>query len=187
MDKKRQKDLLNLSRKVLENELLDRRNDLEIYDIDPFQHPNGLFVTLKKKGKLRGCIGRIESELSLFQNVIDLSKAAAFEDQRFNKVTRKELDQIVIEISILTIPEEVEGISSYDKIRKIRPKTDGVVLSAGGRHATYLPQVWDSIPIREDFISDLCQKAGLQKDYWKNNMINISTYQVEHFDEDTSI
>lgn len=184
MDKKNKKELLALARKVLENELLNSRNDLEIYETEPFQQQNGVFVTLLIKGNLRGCIGRIESHLPLYQNVIDLSKAAAFEDHRFNRLTSKELNEIVIEISLLTVPKEVGGISSFDKMMKIRPKKDGVVLSAKGKHATFLPQVWDSIPIREDFISNLCQKAGLSKDYWKNNLINLSTYQVEHFQED---
>jgi len=184
MDIKHQKDLLILARKVLENELLGRGNDLEIYDIEAFQQENGIFVTLLKKGNLRGCIGRIESDLPLFQNIIDLTKAAAFEDHRFDPLAEKELKQVIIEISILTIPELVEGISSFEKIMKIRPKKDGVVLSAKGRRATFLPQVWESIPIREDFVGDLCRKAGLSRDYWENNPINLSTYQVEHFQED---
>ncbi len=184
MDIKNQKKLLALARKVLENEFFKGRNDLDIYDIELFQQQNGVFVTLLKKGNLRGCIGRIESELSLYQNVIDLSKAAAFDDHRFDKLSSKELKDIVIEISLLTIPKEVEGISSFDKIMKIRPKKDGVVLTANGKRATFLPQVWDSIPIREDFISDLCRKAGLSKHFWKENLINLSTYQVEYFKED---
>ena len=178
------KKLLTLARKVLENELYDSHNSLEAYNIDALQQKNGVFVTLLKNDTLRGCIGRIESDLSLYQNVIDLSKAAAFKDHRFEKVAAKELEKITIEISILSIPKAVEGISSYEKIMKLRPKKDGVVLSAEGKRATFLPQVWDSLAIREDFISDLCRKAGLSRNYWKNNLVDISTYQVDFFKED---
>jgi len=169
---------------VLENELYNSHNDLEKYNIEALQQKNGVFVTLLKNENLRGCIGRIESDLSLYQNVIHLSKAAAFNDHRFDKVTAEELEKIIIEISILSIPKTVEGISSFDKIMKIRPRKDGVVLSAGSKSATFLPQVWDTLAIREDFISDLCRKAGLSKAYWKNNPIEISTYQVDFFKED---
>lgn len=183
IDAQNQKKLLELARKTLENELLGRANDLEIYNIEPLRQPNGVFVTLLKKGNLRGCIGRIESELSLYQNVIELTQASAFNDHRFSPLKASELDDIVIEISVLSIPESVEGDSTVEKVMKIRPKKDGVVLSAAGRRATFLPQVWESIPIREDFISDLCRKAGLSRDYWKYNPVALSTYQVEHFQE----
>jgi len=176
--------LLSLSRKVLENELFNSHNNLKTFNVKPFQQKNGVFVTLLKNKKLRGCIGRIESDQTLFQNVIDLSKAAAFDDHRFEQLSAKELDKIVIEISILSVPKTVEGISSFDKIMQLKPKKDGVVLSASGKKATYLPQVWDTIPIREDFVSDLCFKAGLSRDHWKVNPINISTYQVDFFKED---
>ncbi len=178
------KKLLTLARTVLENELYDIHNNLEAFNIDALQQENGVFVTLLKNDTLRGCIGRIESDLSLYQNVIDLSKAAAFNDHRFEKVTAKELEKITIEISILSIPKAVKGISSFEKIMKLKPKKDGVVLSAEGKKATFLPQVWDSLAIREDFISDLCRKAGLSRDYWKNNLVEISTYQVDFFKED---
>jgi AmmeMemoRadiSam system protein A len=177
------KKLLSLARMVLENELYDSHHNLESCNIDAFQQENGVFVTLLKKGNLRGCIGRIESDLPLYQNVVELSKAAAFNDHRFDRLTAKELEEITIEISILSIPKRVEGISSFEKIMKIRPKKDGVVLAAEGKRATFLPQVWDSLAVREDFISDLCRKAGLNKDYWIENQIEISTYQVEFFKE----
>lgn len=184
MDSQYKKMLLSLARKVLENELLDSHNNLKKYNIEPLRQKNGVFVTLLKNQKLRGCIGRIESDLSLFQNVIDLSKAAAFDDHRFEKLTARELEKIVIEISILSVPIKVDGISSFDKIMQLTPKKDGVVLSAKGKKATFLPQVWDAVPIREDFISDLCHKAGLSKNYWKTNSIDISTYQVDFFKEE---
>ncbi len=184
MNDQDKKKLLALARKSLENELNGSRNDLDIYDTAPFRESNGLFVTLLKNGNLRGCIGRIESDQSLYENVVDLSKAAAFNDHRFDRLTPQELDNIVIEISILSIPQDVEGDSSFDKVSKIVPDRDGVVLSAKGKRATFLPQVWESIPVRENFVSELCRKAGLSKNYWEKNPVNLSTYQVEFFKED---
>ncbi len=184
MDSELKNRLLALSRKVLENELYHSNHDLSEYDIPEFEEDRGLFVTLHIKGKLRGCIGRLEARNSIFRNVIELSKAAAFEDHRFNNLTSRELPKVLIEISLLSKPEPVEGETSVEKVMKIKPKKDGVIISSGSRNATFLPQVWDSLPIREDFISDLCKKAGLSPDYWQHNDLEISTYRVEHFEEE---
>lgn len=178
-----QQNLLLFSRRVLENELYHSGHDLREFDVPEFEEKRGMFVTLHKKGKLRGCIGRLEAKSSIYDNVIDLSKAAAFEDHRFSNLTSKELKTVKIEISLLTVPEELEGTSTFEKMLQIKPKKDGVILSTGARNATFLPQVWESVPIREDFISELCRKAGLPKDYWENNNLDISVYRVEYFEE----
>lgn len=183
MKKDQQNELLRLARSVLENELFGTTHDVEQYNKEEFQGIQGVFVTLKIKNNLRGCIGRIEAQKPIFDNIVELSKASAFEDHRFSPLTRKELKKTIIEISILSEPIEVNGQSSYEKILKIKPRKDGVIISAEGKKATFLPQVWDSLPIREDFVSDLCQKAGLPGNYWEDNLIEILTYQVEHFQE----
>ncbi len=175
--------LLILARQVLENELKGTYHNLESFDIPEFIEKRGLFVSLHLKENLRGCIGRIEPRNSIYDNIIDLSKAAAFDDHRFKNLTLKELEKVKIEISILTVPKELEGLTSYEKMMKIKPKKDGVILSANHKSATFLPQVWESLPIREDFISSLCRKAGLSGDYWENNDIDLSVYQVEYFEE----
>ncbi len=175
--------MLKLSRYVLENELYHSEHDLSFFDLPELKEKRGLFVSLHKKGSLRGCIGRLEAQKSIFQNIIELSKAAAFEDHRFGNLTKKELPKVIIEISLLSLPQKVEGVTTYDKITKIRPKKDGVIISSGHKNATFLPQVWESVPIREDFIGELCGKAGLVKDYWEYNDLDISVYQVEYFEE----
>lgn len=184
METEHRKKLLTLARQTLENELIGTNHDLSEFDIEAFQKPGGMFVTLTKNGELRGCIGRIESGLPAYENTIDLSKAAAFEDHRFSPVSAKELGTITIEISLLTVPEELSGDSTVDKIGRVRPGKDGVVLSAGGRRATFLPQVWESLPIKEDFLNELCRKAGLPKNYWQQNDMTVSTYQAEKFSEE---
>lgn len=184
MEQESKQKLLILARHVLENELLHTQHDLEQFDLPEFNEKQGLFVSLHIKKKLRGCIGRLEAKKTVFQNVIELSKAAAFEDHRFNNLTSRELEKAKIELSLLSKPEIINGDSTIDKISKIKPKKDGVIISSGRRNATFLPQVWESLPIKEDFISELCRKAGLHSDYWQTNDLEISVYQVEHFEEE---
>ena len=176
--------ILKLARRVLENELFQSEHDLSEFDETELQEKRGLFVTLHLNGQLRGCIGRLEAHNSIFKNVIDLSKAAAFEDHRFKNLTAKELNKVKIEVSILTKPVELEGKTTFDKVMQIRPDKDGVIIDSGRHSATFLPQVWESVPVRENFISDLCRKAGLTPDYWMHNHLDISVYQVEYFEED---
>ncbi len=184
MEPEQKKRLLVFARQVLENELKGANHNLKAFKAPELIEKRGVFVSLHIKEDLRGCIGRIEPKNSIYDNVMDLSKAAAFEDYRFKNLTLKELEKVKIEISILGVPQKVEGVSSYDKIMKIRPKKDGVVLTAGHKNATFLPQVWESLPVREDFISSLCRKAGLTGDYWEMNDIDLSVYQVENFEEE---
>jgi AmmeMemoRadiSam system protein A len=184
MDFSQKERILQLSRRVLENELYHSNHDLSQFALPEFQKKGGLFVSIHIKENLRGCIGRLEARNSLYQNVIDLSKAAAFEDHRFKNLTSEELAQIKIEISVLSEPVFLEGVTSVEKVMKIRPGIDGVIIASGHNNATFLPQVWESVPIREDFVSELCRKAGLVPDYWMNYDLDISVYQVEHFEEE---
>ena len=183
MEIQQQKQLLRFSREVLENELYDSQHNYKSYEIPEYLQKRGLFVTLQKRGSLRGCIGRLEAKDTIFNNLIDLTKAAAFQDHRFDKLTARELDHVQIEISLLSKPKEIDGLTTYEKMLKIRPKKDGVIISSNGHNATFLPQVWESIPILENFVSELCRKAGLSKNYWQQNLLKISVYQVEHFQE----
>lgn len=184
LDASQKKRILKLARQVLENALLHTHHDLGLLQSPEIREQRGVFVSLHIKEKLRGCIGRLEAQNSIYQNVIDLSKAAAFEDHRFKALTAKELEKVKIEVSILSRPVKLEGASTIEKISKIKPKRDGVIISKGYHNATFLPQVWESVSIREDFISELCRKAGLPADYWESNDLDISVYQVDHFSEE---
>ncbi len=186
MESHLQNQLLALARAVLENELLDSNHNVENYRYPVFNGRCGLFVTLMLDGNLRGCIGRTEPMDSIYKNVIGLAKSAAFDDLRFSPLTAKELKKIIIEISLLTVPEKIEGIDNHDKMDQIRPGIDGVILKAGHQESTFLPQVWKSISTTESFVSELCRKAGLSRDYWKDNEVELSVYQVEHFQETES-
>lgn len=154
---------------------------------DPcFQIVSGTFVTLKIDGQLRGCIGNLASNESLVSGVRRNAINAAFHDPRFAPLSAAELDLVEIEISILTEPKPMEYHDSADLLKKLRPNVDGVTISAGHTSATFLPQVWEQLPKPQEFLSHLCMKAGLSADAWKNRKLEVSTYQVQYFEEHRS-
>jgi AmmeMemoRadiSam system protein A len=151
---------------------------------DPiFAQRCGTFVTLKKEGLLRGCIGSLASDGPLKDNVRQNALHAAFQDPRFPPVERSELPLIEIEVSVLTPPVELPHDSADDLCDRLRPGIDGVVLRKGGASATFLPQVWNQLPRREDFLSHLCLKAGLGAQAWRKGDLLVETYQVQYFEE----
>ena len=101
----------------------------------------------------------------------------------FPQVRPDELDQIEIEVSVLTPKNPLEYEDSQDLIKKLRPGVDGVVLQDGFRKATFLPQVWDQIPQPEQFLTHLCQKMGASPDLWRKKHLMVFTYQVQEFQE----
>ena len=143
----------------------------------------GTFVTLKIAGNLRGCIGSLAAEESIVDGVKRNAVNAAFHDPRFSPVTVEEIEDVDIEISILTKPQPLEYIDSVDLISKLRVNIDGVILKKGPAGATFLPQVWEQLPQPEKFLSHLCVKAGLSANAWENSRLKISTYQVQYFEE----
>jgi AmmeMemoRadiSam system protein A len=152
---------------------------------DPcLQACNGIFVTLKIGKSLRGCIGCLVGNEPLTEAVRTYALHAAFDDPRFAPVTEKELDKVSIEVSVLTQPQALVFKDADDLVSKLRPHVDGVTLRKGGNCATFLPQVWEQLPLPQDFLSNLCLKAGLPSDAWRAGAIEVETYQVQYFEED---
>ena len=143
----------------------------------------GCFVTLRIDGQLRGCIGTIPPKEPLAESVIHMAHAAALQDRRFDPVKPNELSKIKIEISVLTVPQPLEHSSPSDLVDKLRPKIDGVVFRFEGSQSTFLPQVWDELPNKEKFLSQLAVKAGLSPFAWRSAQARFETYQVEAFEE----
>jgi MEMO1 family protein len=143
----------------------------------------GTFVTLKLRGQLRGCIGNLTATDPLAEGVRRNAINAAFHDPRFSPLTEQELTRVEIEVSILTEPQPLEYTDGEDLLRKLRPNVDGVIIRKGYASATFLPQVWEQLPKTEDFLNHLCQKAGLPRDAWKQSELDVSTYQVQYFEE----
>ncbi len=180
---KQQTELLQLARHTITATLM-KKNTAPTEKIEPsFQTKSGIFVTLTRHKELRGCIGCLEARQSIWNGVRAYAIHAAFEDPRFLPVTAQELDQLKIEISILSKPTPLHFSSPLDLIQKLNHTKPGVVLSKGHRSATFLPSVWDELPVAEEFLSHLCLKAGLHLTAWKEPDIEIKTYECERFSE----
>lgn len=152
---------------------------------DALRAPAGTFVTLKIGGHLRGCIGSLVGHEPLVEGVRSNAMNAAFNDPRFSPLTRRELDRVVIEVSVLTEPQPLVYDDAADLVAKIRPRVDGVTIRKKLAGATFLPQVWEQLPQAEDFLGHLCTKAGLSADAWRKGDLAVETYQVQFFKEAT--
>jgi AmmeMemoRadiSam system protein A len=135
----------------------------------------GAFVTLRRRGQLRGCIGEINSKESLVQVINRCARAAALEDPRFGPVRPDELAEIKVEISILTSPQE-------SKAEKIEPGKHGLIVSRGYLRGVLLPQVaiergWNA----RRFLEEACVKAGLERDAWRDRATRIEVFTAEVF------
>lgn len=176
--------LLRLARTTIGARITKLPVDSEIPPEPLFSQKAATFVTLKIHGQLRGCIGTLEPSASLWESIRQNAENAAFHDSRFMPLTKDELDQVHIDISILTKPEFLEYLDGDDLVRKLRPGIDGVILRHGRAAATFLPQVWSQLPTAELFLGHLCRKAGLPESCWREDHPQIETYQVQCFAEE---
>jgi len=149
----------------------------EIPDEEVFRRSGGVFVTLTKRGALRGCIGHFIGTGSLGRTIVDMASSAAVQDPRFPAVEPEEVEDLLIDVSLLSpmVPADAEDVI---------PGTHGLYIKYGFRSGTLLPQVaaeagWD----RETFLASTCLKAGLPPDCWKDNAIELFTYTAEVFGE----
>ena len=129
------------------------------------------FVTLTQNGRLRGCIGSLEAYRPLAIDVAENAIAAAFHDRRFAPLGRDELPRTRVEVSLLAPAEPFPVVSEADAIARLRPGIDGLVLGYGRRRATFLPQVWESLPDPREFLAQLKLKAGLSADFWHDELV----------------
>ena len=141
------------------------------------------FVTLHKQNQLRGCIGTLSAYQPIFADVIEHAIAAGTQDYRFPVVREEELSQLHFEVSILSNPVPLPYTSPENLLQQLRVGMDGVVISSGFQRATFLPQVWESIPDKEEFLNQLCRKMGVKGNAWRNTKYDVSVYQVQEFAE----
>ncbi len=180
--------LVKLARLTLENTLkqTERQADEEFQQslsAPELQARRGTFVTLHIHGRLRGCIGSLLPENTITESVKENAVNAALRDPRFPPLTAAELDKTHIEVSVLTDPQVLEYADAEDLLTRLRPNIDGVILQKGPARSTFLPQVWEQLPQTSQFLSQLCLKAGLPADAWKNEHPQILTYQAQYFEE----
>ena len=178
------KALLKLARRTIASRLGCGEAPESGTDCKELQQQGAVFVTLKKRGLLRGCIGNLEPVGPLWQGVRDNALNAAFNDFRFPPLKAEEIDEVHIDISILGPAVPLEYSDADDLLAKLRPGQDGVILRSGSARATFLPHVWLLLPNPEDFLDHLCRKAGLSDSAWRHAHPEIRIYRVQSFEED---
>lgn len=179
--------LLKISRRAIE-EYLDRKRIITKEELirfgfnvtDRLLEKRNVFVSLHNKsdGALRGCIGDLFANESIINLVIKNSLAAAFGDPRFPPVSKEELNNLVIEISLIS---PLVKLASW---KDIIENKHGVLLIYGKNRATFLPQVWKKLKTKEEFLHNLCLKAGLSGFEWKEKDAEFFIYEVEKFSDD---
>lgn len=142
------------------------------------REPGACFVTLRRSGALRGCVGSLEATRSLVEDVARNAFASAFRDPRFPPLPVEESRDLHIHLSILTVPEPLPCSSEAELLSKLRPGVDGLILQDGVHRATFLPSVWDSLAEPKKFLVELKRKAGLGPDHWSDG-IRFHRYRAE--------
>ncbi len=177
--------LLRLARRSLETVVRTHRlPEVEAATIPgAARSPRAAFVTLTRRGQLRGCIGNLAANRPLYAAVMENARSAAIRDPRFPAVEPAELADLRIEISVLSEPAPLAYDSPVELLDRLRPGRDGVVLKVGPRTATFLPQVWEHLPAPVDFLNALARKAGVAPDAWRAPETRVSIYHVEAFEE----
>jgi AmmeMemoRadiSam system protein A len=170
----------------LEERLLDRRRDdrragetLPLWLLDRA----ATFVSLHHDTRLRGCVGSLEPVRTLYDDVRRNALAAAFEDSRFPRVEPEELEGLSFEVTLLSTREPLPSRTEQEALERLRPGIDGLLLSFGSRRATFLPQVWETLPRASMFLDALKEKAGLERDFWHRSIV-LERYTALRWSED---
>ncbi|MGY5873652.1 MAG: TIGR00296 family protein [Candidatus Thorarchaeota archaeon] len=182
--------LVSLARKTVD-EYVTRKLKLEPPEAtsEKLLLKSGVFVTLnsivRDQVALRGCIGRPYPSIPLVEATIDSAVDSAVNDPRFPPVTPKELDSIIIDLSVLTPPTKIEYSKPDDLLNLVKVGRDGLIASRGMRRGLLLPQVpvdwkWNTL----EFIEHTCNKAGLPEDAWKDPKTEFMSFQAEIFGEE---
>ncbi|SES76223.1 uncharacterized protein, PH0010 family/AmmeMemoRadiSam system protein A [Nitrosomonas marina] len=176
--------LLSLARTAIADALQIDTTDTGAFDTTAewLVEPGATFITLTQQQRLRGCIGSLQACQPLFENVRSNAIAAAFYDNRFLPVTTCEFASIIVEVSLLSELHPLSFYSEKDALSQLRPGIDGVMLSFGAHHSTFLPQVWEDLPQPREFLAQLKLKAGIDADFW-DDTICLSRYTVQKWRE----
>jgi AmmeMemoRadiSam system protein B/AmmeMemoRadiSam system protein A len=155
--------LLAIARTAIENSLSVKEKK-ELPKTPWLDQAGATFVTLTMRGALRGCIGSLQAARPVGIDVADNARGAAFRDPRFPAMTAQEWPQCSVEVSLLGAAKPIRFADEADLLSQIRAGEDGLTLEHGGKRATFLPQVWESIPDKRAFLGELARKAGLPAD-----------------------
>lgn len=184
------KRLVKAARLIIEDNLsgTDRNKDLIERLLGGFGEKRGVFVTLNRYSshELRGCIGLPTPVMPLKDAVRSASISAATDDPRFPPVKSEEMDEIIIEVSVLTPPEKIVVSSPKEYRNKIKIGRDGLIIKNGPYSGLLLPQVpvewkWDI----DEYLAHICMKAGLTPDMWLDEQTELYSFQAQVFKEKT--
>lgn len=151
--------------------------NLEDYP-EVFRELRATFVTLTQQKQLRGCIGSLQARRALISDIAENAFAAAFSDPRFPPIQLDECATLEIHLSILSPASAIEFDSEEDLLAQLRPGIDGLILQYQNHRGTFLPSVWTQLPTSKEFLQHLKQKAGLNPDFWSQDM-TIQRYTTE--------
>ena len=140
------------------------------------------FITLKREGRLRGCIGTLRAHRVLGEDVKANAVAAAFRDPRFKPLTAEDYAGLSVEISVLSALEQLRFADERDALSQLRVGVDGVIFQSGHHHSTFLPQVWEDYREPAEFMAHLKYKAGLPPDFWDSE-VKLARYTVHKWRE----
>ena len=173
------KALLDLARLTVETVATSRQRPAWTNSLPGLEKKRGAFVTLRKNGHLRGCIGHFEADMPIHQTVIEMAIAAATQDHRFPPVSASELAALDYEISVLS------PLRKIDDWRQIQLGKHGVQVARGFRRGVFLPQVATETGWNLDqFMGELCsQTAGLSPDAWKDPKTDLYVFTAEIFND----
>jgi AmmeMemoRadiSam system protein A len=181
MDERDKKVLLQIARNSVESAVKGTSNDQTQVEITSpvLKEKNGAFVTLRTRGTLRGCIGRMISDTPLHKLVSEMAVSAATDDPRFNKIQPSELDDLEIEISVLSPLQEVDDPLDFELCRH------GIYITKDSATGCFLPQVAaDTGWTKEEFLTQCCStKAGMSPDAWKKGDVDVYIFTSEIISE----
>lgn len=140
------------------------------------------FVTLTQHGQLRGCIGSLQARRSLLADVKSNAVSAALHDPRFLPLNAPELVQTEVEVSVLSPMQSLRFENEQHALDQLQPGTDGIVLEYAHHRGTFLPQVWEQLPAKRDFLTQLKRKAGLPAGFWSEEL-KLYRYSVAKYKE----
>jgi uncharacterized protein (TIGR00296 family) len=179
-------ELVKMARKAVTEILKNNSKIIDTAFNSKFDFSSGVFVTLNKQDSLRGCIGFPLPVKKLSEGLIDAAISAATQDTRFNPVTADELNKIIFEVTVLTSPVEIKVETPSEYLTEVKIGRDGLIVENVYTSGLLLPQVpteydWNV----EEFLEHTCQKAGLEKDAWKDKETKILRFQGVIFKEES--
>jgi uncharacterized protein (TIGR00296 family) len=179
--------LVSLARGTIEEYLRTGKRKMPERNDGELSEKRGVFITLETYPghELRGCIGYPTPIKELSLAVVDCAIEAAFNDPRFPPVEKHELPKLVVEVSVLTPPEEVKVDAPGEYLKRIKVGRDGLIINYGYSSGLLLPQVpiewnWGT----EEFLCQVCEKAGLPRKMWHSPSAKISRFEAQVFCED---